>query len=165
MSDARKGRTVVVAFDTFLKLSEIEGESQDSHHPKEIELSSFRWGTFNGGGKAKSEGLVIVKAVDRTSPTLFQRCALGLPLATAQLSIRKSGASNSTGHDYLKVTMTNVRVEAVRPSGSSTDDMPHEEIVLLYTTMKVEVQTLNKQGAPAGDLVGSGWDFVAHKSV
>ncbi|MEZ4452520.1 MAG: type VI secretion system tube protein Hcp [Nannocystaceae bacterium] len=148
-----------------MKLSEIEGESMDSQHPKEIELSSFRWGTFSGGGKAKSEGLVIVKSVDRTSPTLFQRCVLNLPLATAQLSVRKSGANASTTHDFIKITMTNVRIDAVRPSGSASDDLPHEEVVLLFTSMKIEVQEFNKQGAPAGLPIEGSWDFVAHKQI
>jgi len=33
-----------MAFDAFLKIDGIDGESQDKTHPNEIEIDSFSWG-------------------------------------------------------------------------------------------------------------------------
>ena len=38
-----------MAYDAFLKIDGIEGESNDKTHKGEIELSSFSWGVSNAG--------------------------------------------------------------------------------------------------------------------
>ena len=38
-----------MAFDAFLKLDGIEGESNDKTHKGEIEISSYSWGVANSG--------------------------------------------------------------------------------------------------------------------
>ena len=53
-----------MAFDAFLKIDGIEGESTDKTHPGEIEIQSFSWGVSNtasggaGGGGGAGKGLV-----------------------------------------------------------------------------------------------------------
>ena len=53
-----------MAFDAFLKIEGIEGESTDKVHPGEIEIQSFSWGVSNTaqrrrrGRRRSGQGLV-----------------------------------------------------------------------------------------------------------
>ena len=73
-----------MAFDAFLKLDPIKGESQKTNHVGEIDLISFSWGASNsssvGTGTGASTGKVnigdfsVMKSTDSSSPDLFQKC-------------------------------------------------------------------------------------------
>ena len=52
-----------MAFDAFLKIEGIEGESTDKTHPGEIEIESFSWGVSNTGQRGSGGGGGAGKAV------------------------------------------------------------------------------------------------------
>ncbi len=77
-----------MTISAYLKLDGIQGECKTAGHEGEIELRDWRWGsdqllnigsqsTGAGAGKIRFRPLVIVKAVDTTSPTLLPRQAAG----------------------------------------------------------------------------------------
>jgi len=45
-----------MAFDAFLKIEGIEGDSQQKGHPGEIEVASFSWGETSSGDPARGGG-------------------------------------------------------------------------------------------------------------
>ena len=90
-----------MAFDIFLKIDGIKGESSDAQHREEIEPASFSWGVSQqgstsvgggaGAGKASFQDLHVVMNVSRASPQLFLACAEGRHIKTAVLTCRKAG--------------------------------------------------------------------------
>jgi type VI secretion system secreted protein Hcp len=86
-----------MAFDAFLKLAGIKGESLDSKHKDEIEVLSFSFGISNkvsptgggGAGKATIEDFRFVKNVDTASPDLFDATCSGKPNSCAPVPCRR----------------------------------------------------------------------------
>ena len=74
----------MAAVDMFLKITGIDGESQDKTHKNEIEILSFSWGVSNAGtgafgmgsgsGKASVSDINIMKHVDKSTPNLWKYC-------------------------------------------------------------------------------------------
>ncbi len=76
-----------MAYDIFLKIDGIDGESMDDKHKNEIEVLSWRWnihqestmhaGSGLGSGKVSVTNLDFDHYIDRASPNLFKYCASG----------------------------------------------------------------------------------------
>src|SRR5215218_10010688 len=116
-----------MAFDAFLKIESIPGETQDVAHKDEIEVLSYSWGvtqtgTFSGGGgggagKASFQDFHFVSRLQKSSPKLFLACASGQHIKEAVLSVRQAASSGKTD-DFLKVTLTDVLVSSFQQGGS-----------------------------------------------
>src|SRR5215475_13562619 len=99
-----------MAYDAFLKLDGIKGESQDHKHKGEIDVMSFSFGaqqvgaqaTGGGGGSGKVsfQDFHIVKKVDAASPLLMLNCASGTHIKEANFVVRKAGGDQL---EYLKI--------------------------------------------------------------
>lgn len=158
--------------DIFLKITGIEGESQDGSHKNEIEVLAYSWNMFQeasmhagsggGSGKATVEDLEFEHFVDRSSPNLMKYCLTGKHVAEALLTVRKAGGSPL---EYLKLTMSDVIVTGVRPSGSTGDDVRVKERVRLsFAKIKQEYNVQNAQGG-SGGAVTAGYDIKANKEA
>ena len=125
-----------MAFDAFLKLDGIAGESTDSKHKGEIEVLSFSWGVSNSGstgsgsgsgaGKATFQDLSIVHGIDNATPELLKACATGLHIKDATITHRKAGKGQQ---EYLIIKLNDVTITAVSHAGS--EDQPYAESVSL----------------------------------
>ena len=114
-----------MAFDAFLKLDGIKGESQDAKHKNEIDINSFRFGlkqagvqgTGGGGGAGKVQvrDMQLVKSVDAASPLLLVACANGTHIKEATLTVRKAGGQQL---EYLKIKLTDVLISGFEPYGA-----------------------------------------------
>jgi type VI secretion system secreted protein Hcp len=123
---------------TFLKLDGIKGESTDSKHKGDIEISSFSWGVSNsssigsatggaGAGKTTIQSFSITKVLDKSSPLLLQAAASGKHLKFAELLFaRKAGHKQQ---DYLYIKMENVLISGVQAGGSG-NGAPQEELAV-----------------------------------
>ena len=121
-----------MAYDAYLKLDGIKGESNAANHQGETEILSYSLSASQspGGGAHESvKEMSFVKVLDSISATLFQKCATGEYIASAVLTLDKRvGASSLT---YATYTMTNVMVLSVRPGGyGKAEDKPLEEFTL-----------------------------------
>jgi len=135
-----------MAFDAFLKIDGIKGESTDKGHSGEIEIESFSWGvgstqsntgTGGGAGKAVFSDLTIVKIVDSTSPALFSTAASGKFLPAVQLTCRKAGEKQQ---EYLVVKLTDATVSSYREGGSRHGgEFPTEEIAFSFHKIEMNV--------------------------
>jgi type VI secretion system secreted protein Hcp len=156
-----------MAFDAFLKLGDIKGESGDSKHKEEIEVLSFSYGVVNtgsssggsggGSGRADLSDFTLVKRVDKSSPVLFQHCATGTHIKEATFVVRKAGGEQL---EYLKIKLADVLVSSVRPGGSSqgADTIPLEEVSLNFTQIHVDYQPQGADGKALGGPIHGGWD-------
>ena len=161
-----------MANDMFLKIDGIDGESVDSTHTNEIELLSLHWGmsqgatmhtgTGGGAGKVSVDDMVFTHSVDKASPILMQTCMSGKHIAKAVLTVRKAGEKPV---EFYKVTMTDVMVTSVQPSGSNGADGMIETVGLAFSKVKIEYQPQGADGAAKGGAVVTEYDVKANRKV
>jgi len=140
-----------MAFDAFLKIEGIEGESADRTHPGEIEISSFSWGVANTGGgstggggtgKAVLQDFSFSMATSKASPNLMLACATGKHFPEAALTIRRGD------FEFMKIRLSDCLVSSYSLGGDNTHssedpDSPHDsmsinfvKIDFLYTVQR-----------------------------
>jgi type VI secretion system secreted protein Hcp len=115
-----------MAFDAYLKLDGIKGESQDFRHKGEIDILSFTLGVTQtgisasggggGAGKSQHQDMQLVKKVDASSPLLYLNCACGAHIKEAMFVVRKAGGSQL---EYLKIKLTDVLISSYKPHGNA----------------------------------------------
>ena len=116
-----------MAYDAFLKLDGIEGESNDKAHKGEIEISSYSWGVANSGsfshgggggeGKATFQDLHFGMPMSKASPKLMSSCATGKHIPSAVLTCRKAGGTQT---EFLKIKLADVLVSSYQNGGNNS---------------------------------------------
>jgi type VI secretion system secreted protein Hcp len=155
-----------MAYDAFLKLDGITGESQKANHTGEIDLMSFSWGASNsssvGTGTGVSVGKVsvsdfsIMKATDSASPVLFQKCCDGSVMTTGVVTLQRQVQGTAT--PYLVYNFTNVYVTSIQWSGSGgAGDAPMESVSFCFEVGTVDYTPQKDDGSP-GNAIHGGWD-------
>jgi type VI secretion system secreted protein Hcp len=158
-----------MAFDTFLDIAEVPGESTAKDFDGKIEIYSFSFGVSNpvtissgtkgsSGGKASLSSFNIMKKTDKASPLLFAACASGDHFAKAVVTMRKAGGEAGGQSVFLKYEFENVFVESVQWSGSTGgDDTPTESASLAYGKVTINYQPQDAKGA-TGDPIIKSWN-------
>jgi type VI secretion system secreted protein Hcp len=155
-----------VAFDAFLKLGDIVGDSTDARHKGEIVVEAYSFGVENtgsaggagggaGAGKASFTDFVFTTAMSAASPQLMLACASGKHFPDALLTLRRSGGKGS--FEFCRVTLKQVLVSSYQDAGTAADNIPVESVSLNFGAMKVEFSTQSPSGA-AGPTSSGGWD-------
>jgi type VI secretion system secreted protein Hcp len=155
------------AFDAFLKIEGIPGESRDSSHKEEIDVLSWSWGASNtgthagggggGAGKVSMNDLTVTKALDKSSPRLMLACAKGDLVRQAVLVCRSQEAEPV---EYLKITLSDILVSSYSTSGSAGgDDRPMESISFNFGRIEIEYIPVDVNGVPE-EPVRAAWDVV-----
>ena len=130
-----------MAFDAFLKIEGIEGESTDKTHPGEIEVSSFSWGVSNptsvgsggggGSGKAVVQDFSFSMQTSKASPNLMLACATGKHLPQASLTLRRGG------FEFVKIRLADCLVSSYSLGGDNTGESsdpnsPHDSMSITF---------------------------------
>jgi type VI secretion system secreted protein Hcp len=134
-----------MAFDAFLKIDGIDGESADKTHPNEIEILSYSWGVENtasagsggggGTGKASFQDMSFTSSLSKAGPALMLACASGRHLPSALLTLRKAG---DKGLEFLKIKLSDCLVSSYQDGGSARDgDLPTDEFSLAFQKIDV----------------------------
>jgi len=156
-----------MAIDTHIKFDGVEGESTHQDHKGEVEVLSWSWGVSNaslaagggsGKGKATPGDLSITHRYDKASPVLAKKCAQGVHFPTVTMTSRKSGEGQK---DFLKVTMKEVFITSVQPSGGSGGDIL-ESISMSYGSVDFAYKPQDEKGGLGGE-VKFGWDVKTTK--
>ena len=163
-----------MAFDCFLKIDGVDGESTDDKHQKWIELLSYSHGVSQPSSGAVSSGgarsaercdhqdFLVVKTVDRASPKLALACCNGEHIANVKVELCRATENKEKYMEYL---MTDVIVSSVRPGGSAQggEPLPLEEVSFNYGKITWNyIETDHKTGKPGGN-VETHWDLVVNK--
>ncbi len=136
---------------TFLKIDGVDGESADSRHKGEIELSSFSIGTSaprtsgggGGAGKVSFSSFTITKTIDKASPVLFKAAATGKHFAKVTVAFaRKAGRGQQ---DYLEYKLSQVLISSIQ-DGTSGSGRPTEQVSFNFA--KIEEVFLGSNGKP-----------------
>ena len=152
------------AYDAFLKLDGIPGESLDTAFPGWIQALSLRHQLLQPvltGREAEPvfhDAFTLTKLVDKATPLLNLHCCNGVPIPTMQIALRQSGP---VAQEFYQIVFSNVLVTSIQPSGTSqdSDTRPHEAVNFRYGTI-AWTYTISAVGVPSNDVVTSGWDLI-----
>jgi len=162
--------------DFFLKLTDIDGESEDAKHKKEIQLISWSWGESNtgahstagsggGAGKVNMHDFNFVMHTNKASPKLLLACASGDHIKEGVLTCRKSGGNTKGPQEYLKVTMGDVFVSGFQTGGVSDDTaIPVDQISLNFSKIKWEYAVQKEDGSLAPPITAL-WNLKLNKKA
>jgi type VI secretion system secreted protein Hcp len=151
-----------MSIDTHIKFDGVDGESAHKDHKGEIEVLSWSWGVSNasqvagggsGKGKASPGEFSMVHRYDKASPVLAKQCASGKHFPSVVLTARKSGEGQK---DFLKVTMKEVFIASVQPSGASGGDIA-ESVAMTYGSIDFAYKPQDDKGGLGGE-VKFGWN-------
>ena len=159
-----------MAFDTYLKIATVDGESTQSNHEKWIEIYSFSWGASNPttvgagsggltGGRVSVSSFNVMKKTEASSATLFAACAAGKHFDDATVEMSK--ATGEGGQQvFLKYVFTDVMIESIQWSGSTGgDDSPTESLSIAFAKVAITYSKQDDTGAmaPVGN---ASWDLT-----
>ncbi len=164
-----------MAFDAFLKIETIPGESSDDKHKDWIEILSFDWGVCQPKSVASTAGsrsaeradfndFGFSKLFDKATPKLAIGCASGEHFKTATLEICRAGGDKIK---YMEFKFSDVMITAYQPSGDVSGErmLPMEKVRLTYGKVELKyTQTDPATGKAKGD-VAAGWDLNANKKI
>jgi len=156
--------------DNFLKLDDIEGESPDSKHSKEIEIRTMRWAVFNassfgqgttggGQGKAVLDDIHFGAFHSKASPKLAEAASTGKHIKSGTFVMRKSGGDQL---EWYKMTLTNCIITSYRTGLGASGDQSMENFSINCEKVKVEVKSQNADGS-GGGTVTSEYNFAENK--
>ncbi|MGZ4257576.1 MAG: Hcp family type VI secretion system effector [Gaiellaceae bacterium] len=151
-----------MAFDAFLKIEGIEGESTDKTHPGEIEIQSFSWGVENtgsagsggggGAGKATPQDFHFTSATSKASPNLMLACCTGRHFQKATLTCRKAGGGGQV--EFVKIRLEDCLVSSYDIGGSADDGPPTDQFSLNFVKIDFAYTV-----AKTGEQVETAFDF------
>ena len=162
-----------MAFDAFLKIATIPGESTDDTHQNWIEILSYSHGLTQAGSGSVSSGgsrtaercdhqnFTITKTLDKASPLLALACCNGEHIAEIILEICRAGGDKNK---YMEYTLNDVIVASVQPHGSTKweETLPIEQISFNYGKIKWSyIETDHRTGKPGGTIMKY-WDLTTN---
>jgi type VI secretion system secreted protein Hcp len=157
-----------VAFDAFLKLGDIVGDSTDKVHKGEIPVLFYSFGIANtgsigsatggaGAGKATFTDFNFTTGMSAASPKLMLACASGKHFPEALLTLRHSGNGPQGGFEFCRVTLKEVLITSYQDAGASSEGVPQESVALAFAAIKIEFTPQTPSGTP-GQASSAGWD-------
>ena len=161
-----------MAFDAFLKIDGVPGESTDDKHKDWIEILSYDWGasqpasgtaSSSGGastGRADFQDFSVVKLLDKASPKLAVYCADGTHIKEIVLELCRAGGAKLP---YMKYTMSNVIISSYSPAGGG--GLPSESVTFNYGKIKWEYTQQKRADGGGGGKKSSGWDLEKNKKM
>lgn len=162
-----------MAFDTFIKIDGIEGESTDDKHAGWIEVVSYTSGVNQkssatassvGGGsseRADFDDFTFVKQLDKASPKLALACADGTHINTIIVEICRAGTEKVK---YMEYKMSNCIISSVKNAGGG-GDFPSESVTINFGKIEWAYTVQKRQGGGAAGNVAGGWDLQKNCKV
>ena len=157
----------------FLKLPDIDGESQTIPHVDEIEIlaishnvineSSATVGGGSGGAKSKFFDVRLVKFADISSPKLLELVATGENVSEAEITVRNFDDSEGAGgFAFYVITLSDVTVTSLASWVDASSGAVTETISLSFKTYEL-TYTPQANDCSAGAQVGVCFDVAANK--
>ncbi len=151
--------------DFHIKFDGVEGEATHKDHKGEIELLSWSWGvsqhsgSMSGGGSGKGKAVPgdfsFTHLYDKASPVLAKHCVSGKHFPTVKLTAREAGEGQK---DFLVITMKEVFISNVAPSGSHGGDLV-ESVSCTYKDIEFAYKAQDNKGGLTGE-VKFGWNVA-----
>jgi len=162
-----------MAFDAFLKISTIPGESTDDKHKDWIEVLRFRLAMRQSSAGQRSTGgaatagrvnvkpLVVLKLLDKASPKLALACCTGEHIPEVRLQLCRATGDKTP---YMEYILNDVIVTQVSRGANNDQELPlpMEEVAFDFGTITWKyTQPDHRTGKPVGE-VKAHWDLIAN---
>jgi type VI secretion system secreted protein Hcp len=162
-----------MAFDIFLKIDSITGESTDDKHKNWIELFSFSHGVSQSGsgaissagarsaGKCDHQDFHITKRIDKSTPILMKHLCTGKHFEQAEVEI-----CTNTGdkHCFMKYTFSHIVISSLNIGGGQGGAaFPTESTSFSYTKIKWEYFPIDPKNGSRGGAIPAHWDTHENK--
>jgi type VI secretion system secreted protein Hcp len=157
-----------MAFDSFIKIDGIEGESTDDKHKGWIEIGSFGMGhsqrisrTASSSGGATAEradfqAFSFEKFLDKATPKLALACADGSHIDTIRVEICRAGTEKVK---YMEIIMTNCIISKYQVLGDGEDSFPLETISINFGKIQWVYTQQKRAGGVAAGNIATGWNL------
>lgn len=161
-----------MAFDAFLKIDGIPGESTDDKHKDWIEIASFAHSldqpasaTASSAGGATAERVNhstfdFVHLLDKASPKLYEACCTGKHIKEVTFELCRAGGDKMK---YMEIKLEQVLISRVAPHGAQGEDFPKEQVSMSYGKIKWTYTQQKRADGAGGGNVSAGWDLTANK--
>lgn len=155
-----------MAFDSFVQIDGIEGESTDSKHSGWIEIATYSHhiiqkssATASSVGGASAEradfgDFVFTKMVDKSSPKIAIACAAGTHINKVIVEICRAGGEKL---NYMTYELTNCIISGYSAAGGS--NVPAESVTINFGKINIIYTQQKRQGGGAAGNVPAGWDL------
>jgi type VI secretion system secreted protein Hcp len=157
----------MAAFDYFLKIDGIKGESSDAVHRGEIDVESWAWGETQarppeGGraGKVAMSDFSFTTKLSKAAPKLFLSCAEGSHIKAAWLTARRTAAKADY---FLKWRFSDLLISSYQ-TGASSGEAPVDQVSFNFAKIEVEYKEQKADGS-FGAGFKAGWDLNANKQI
>jgi type VI secretion system secreted protein Hcp len=157
--------------DIYLKIAGIEGSSTSERHPREIELTGYRFdaqnsfdpaaGSGGAAGKASFGPLVVSKLLDVSSPPILLAIASGQVIPEVTLTVERLGDAPTR---LAQIVLTDVVIGEFTDESEEFAQFPGDEVLLNYGTIRFTVWPQSPDGSE-GDPVTVGWDVAGNRSL
>ncbi len=157
-----------MAFDTFVKIDGIDGESSDDKHQKWIEVSYYKTGvsqtvssTASSSGGASAEradfqDFIFEKQLDNATPKLALACANGTHIDNIALEICRAGGDKVK---FMGYKLTNCIISGIKNGGGAAGDFPFETVKINFGKIEWAYTQQKRTGGGAAGQVAAGWDL------
>lgn len=162
-----------MAYDAFLKIDGIPGESLDDKHKDWIEILSYSHEMTQrssavvssaGGGtteRVDHGDLSVTKHIDKASPKLYEALSKGTHIANVVIEFCRAGGDKLK---YMEIKMEQVIIAAARGGTSKHEDgFPVEQVNFNYGTINWTYTQQKRANGTGGGNVTGGWDLVLNK--
>lgn len=161
-----------MAFDCFLKIDGIPGESTDDKHKEWIEITSYQHGihqpassTASSTGGASAErvnfgDLSVAKLVDKATPKIFEACCTGKHIKEVIIEVCRSGGDKQK---FLEVRMEQVLISSYNQNAGG--EFPQESISFNAGKFKITYSQQKRDGGGMAGNVSGGWDLTQNKVI
>ena len=161
-----------MAFDAFLKIEGVDGESTDDAHSDWIEILSYNHGVSQPissasatggrtGGRADFQDFSVVKTSDKATPDLNLFCCNGKHIPKVELELC---LATEDKHTFMKYTLEDVIVSSISIGGGGGEDRPTESVTFCYGKFKWEYTPIDQTGK-AGSATDRTWDLELNKQA
>lgn len=146
-----------MAYDIFLKIKGIKGDTTDDKHKEWIEVKSYRHkieksreggvsseyysGRLDGElAGANHYDFEVLKKLDAASPVIFQYCHKNTHIPTVELELCRAMGDKTP---FMRYTLGNVMITHVEANGEDNDDnaLPMELVKFRYSKIDLEYIT------------------------
>lgn len=161
-----------MAFDGFIKLKDIKGESTDGKHDGWIEMTSCdmeinqtitKTASSVGGATAERADFSdfrFSKQLDKSSPLLSLACAAGTHFDKIVVELCRAGTEKIK---FMEIRLSNSIISSI--SLSALDDFPSEIITLYYGKIEWAYTQQSRSGGYGAGNVAGGWDLQRNCKV
>jgi type VI secretion system secreted protein Hcp len=166
-----------MAFDGFMEIKGIKGDSTDMAHKDWIEIQAFRHSVTqstggavsahgtHAGGRADHGDFSIVKRLDAATAPLMLYCCNAKPIPEIKIELCRAMGEKTI---FMEYTLKEVIVSAVCPSGSTEgeDLIPLEEVNFRYGEIHLSyTPTDPRSGGKTGAAIRAAWSTRENTSL